>query len=159
MLAFIGDYGQYKIMWKDKDKDTDGIIDAEIDETGEFRFVSGHRKFIWQLKNRARAIYMLIIAASFLATYLAFALLPIAAIFSFFYIYSDWWMIFAIPAALIVAVIPVLGFMIGVFAAHAVWGWAWWLAILLFCWPLIFKILFKNSKRKFKFAFDYRRPK
>ncbi len=144
-------------MWKKNDDD--GIIDAEIGDDGEFKFTGRHRKSVWHFNNRFKALYVALLAASFLLTYLAITLLPFAAIFSFFYIYSNWWLIFAIPAALIVAFIPLLGFMIGIFSAHVVWGWSWFAAILVFCWPFMLRLFLRRKKIYFKSKIktDFRR--
>ena len=148
-----------------KNDDKDVIIDAKIDEDGQFRFTAQDnmqqkiKGFFGQqtyqrLKMRFRAVRLALLATSFLLMYLAVTLLPFIAIYSFFHSYVGWWVVFALIAALIVAFIPLLGFMIGVFAAHTIWGWPWAVAILVFCWPMIIKFFVKRAR--FYFSAKYR---
>lgn len=52
----------------------------------------------------------------------------------------QWNWIIAIPLTLIVVAIPVLGSVLGTWAAAAVWNWPWFGAFCLFFWPVVLMI-------------------
>lgn len=52
----------------------------------------------------------------------------------------EWWgmhWVLALPFAVIVAYVPVVGTIVGVLGAVQAWSLRPWVAILLFCWPYI----------------------
>lgn len=65
---------------------------------------------------------------------------------------QDWLglnLILTIIGALIIGVIPVLGFMTGVGGAVVGWGWEWWQAALLFMWPMVGAVLLTGGEALF----------
>lgn len=73
--------------------------------------------------------------------YMVLGLFQLTAIYSFFRDSLGWWPVFAWPASLVSAYIPLFGTGMGIYAAHDVWGWTWMGAALLFVGPLILIIL------------------
>lgn len=60
------------------------------------------------------------------------------AIYDFFHKAWQWPLLLALLAGTVIAYVPVLGSLCGMFAAVNVWGWEWWQAVLLFFWPALF---------------------
>jgi len=51
-----------------------------------------------------------------------------------------WWGLhwfLALPLALVVAYVPVLGTVVGILGAMQAWSLRPWIAIILFCWPYV----------------------
>lgn len=69
--------------------------------------------------------------------YLGIGLVQLVAIYSFFHDYWGWYWIFAAPAAFALGYLPIIGSICGFIAAHDIWDWEWWQALLLFCWPAL----------------------
>lgn len=69
--------------------------------------------------------------------YMGVGLVQLAAVYSFFYDSWGWYWIFAAPAAFVVGYLPIIGSICGILAAHDIWHWPWWKAVLLFCWPVL----------------------
>ncbi len=51
-----------------------------------------------------------------------------------------YWII-AVPVALVLAYIPIVGTVIGMFGAVTVWGWSWLEAVSLFVGPLVLVVV------------------
>lgn len=77
-----------------------------------------------------------ILTAMAAISYLVMGFVQLGAVYTFFSDHWGWWFIFAGPAALFIAGIPILGSVAGVIAAYNVWGWSLLGSILLFFWPL-----------------------
>lgn len=80
--------------------------------------------------------------SGFLATvavilFLGVGLVQLAAIYSFLSYGWGWYAIFAGPVALALGYCPIIGSICGILAAHDIWHWPWWQAVLLFCWPVV----------------------
>lgn len=69
--------------------------------------------------------------------FLGVGLVQLAAIYSFLSYGWGWYAIFAGPVALALGYCPIIGSICGILAAHDVWHWPWWKAVLLFCWPVL----------------------
>lgn len=69
--------------------------------------------------------------------YLGIGIIQLSAIYSFFHGSWGWHWIFAAPAAFVLGYMPIIGSICGILAAHDIWHWAWWKAVLLFCWPVV----------------------
>ncbi len=73
----------------------------------------------------------------FAISYLIVTLLQfVAALDGIMHFFGLHW-IFAIFAAFLLALIPAVGPLAGVYGAVQVWGWPAWAAILLFFWPYV----------------------
>jgi hypothetical protein len=83
--------------------------------------------------EKLKAALMLVCQIGFFVA----SLVQVAAVYSFFNDYWGWWFVFALPAALIAGGIPLVGAIAGTYAAHEVWGWDLFNAILLFFWYFI----------------------
>ena len=73
----------------------------------------------------------------FAISYYGIGLLQIAAVVSFFRDTLGWWLIPSLLLAGIVGYLPVLGSLAGSYAAVNIWGWAWYIAVAVFFFPLI----------------------
>lgn len=78
----------------------------------------------------------------FVGGYFLLGLIQYAAIYSFFRDVLEWWFIFSVIFSLFAAYTPVVGTGLGVYSAHAAWGWSWLASILLFTWPFILMLFF-----------------
>ena len=73
----------------------------------------------------------------FAVSYLLLTLVQlVAALDGIMYFFGLHW-IFAFFAAFLLAVIPAIGPLAGVYGAVQAWGWPVWAAVLLFFWPYI----------------------
>ncbi len=69
--------------------------------------------------------------------FMGVGLVQLAAIYSFLSDIWGWYGIFAGAVALALSYIPIIGSICGILAAHDIWHWPWWQAVLLFCWPAV----------------------
>lgn len=73
----------------------------------------------------------------FAISYLLITLLQfVAALDGVMHFFGLHW-IFAIFAAFLLALVPAVGPLAGVYGAVQVWGWSSWAAVLLFFWPYV----------------------
>lgn len=82
-----------------------------------------------------------ILATAAVLSYFAVGFVQLAAIVSFFHDYWGWWYIPSFLVAMFVAYIPLIGAGAGMYAAVEVWHWAWYLAGLLFFFPIALGVL------------------
>lgn len=69
-------------------------------------------------------------------------IIQIAAIIASFENWLGWNSFFALVGAMLIGYIPILGTIMGIIGAIAGWHLSPIWAILLFCWPFIFSIIF-----------------
>lgn len=70
-------------------------------------------------------------------SYYGLGLLQLAAVVSFFNSVWGWWLIPSLLVASLIAYMPVVGAVAGIYAAVHAWGWSLYAAIALFCFPLL----------------------
>ncbi len=73
----------------------------------------------------------------FFGVYFVVGLVQFFAVYDFFSDVWGWWGFFSFIGAGILAYIPILGGVAGIYAAYNVWGWDLIWSILLFGWPLV----------------------
>jgi hypothetical protein len=73
----------------------------------------------------------------FAISYYGIGLLQIAAVVNFFRDVLSWWLIPSLLLAGIVGYAPIVGSLAGSYAAISIWGWAWYIAVAVFFFPLI----------------------
>jgi hypothetical protein len=73
----------------------------------------------------------------FAISYFGIGLLQIGAVVSFFRDVLGWWLIPSLLLASVVGYLPVIGSLAGSYAAVTIWGWAWYIAVAVFFFPVI----------------------
>lgn len=67
--------------------------------------------------------------------YFLLAVVQVAAVYTFFAEHLDWWFVFAAPVAFLTGSLPVVGSIMGIYAAHKVWGLSLFVSCMIFLWP------------------------
>lgn len=87
--------------------------------------------------NAVREIFGNSIIGICIFVYFVVGLVQFAAVNDFLSEVWGWWGFFSIIGAGILAYIPVIGGLAGIYTAYTVWGWGMAASILLFAWPLL----------------------